>query len=134
MHTPRIFTTPVMSGYAYSGFSSGEYKDSICSAIILCRAQVSPSAAYAACLTAVRKCLLELRSTFNEIRGLDNAFAENISGIDGLLRCIDTESSKNAGPTEQEQILDHLITKLYEILYSCVTAECNKDVERFMDP
>ncbi|SBO29995.1 HGE-14 family type IV secretion system effector [Anaplasma phagocytophilum] len=134
MHTPRIFTTPVMSGYAYSGFSSGEYKDSMCSAIISCRAQVSPSAAYAACLTAVRKCLLELRSTFNEIRGLDNAFAENISGIDSLLRCIDTESSKNAGPTEREQILDHLITKLYDIRYSCVTAECNKDVERFMDP
>ncbi|KDB57196.1 HGE-14 family type IV secretion system effector [Anaplasma phagocytophilum] len=78
MHTPRIFTSPGMSGYAYSGLSSKEHKDDTCAAI------TSSEMTYAACLTAVHECMLELRSTFDEIRGLDSAFEENARRIESI--------------------------------------------------
>ncbi|WP_410518084.1 HGE-14 family type IV secretion system effector, partial [Anaplasma phagocytophilum] len=125
MHMPRIFTTPVMSGYAYSGCSSAEYKDTVCNSIM------TNSRPYAECLQAIRQCMLELRDTFGELRGLDGAFEENVSRIDDFVDCIDTESSRDADPTEQERILDDLIPKLYDMLYDCITADCNRDVEQF---
>ncbi|EOA62018.1 HGE-14 protein [Anaplasma phagocytophilum str. CRT38] len=125
MHTPRIFTTPVMSGYAYSGCSSAEYKETVCNSIM------TNSRPYAECLQAIRQCMLELRNTFGELLGLDGAFEENVSRIDDFVGCIDTESSRDADPTAQEQILDDLIPKLYDMLYDCITADCNRDVEQF---
>ncbi|KJV86204.1 putative hGE-14 protein [Anaplasma phagocytophilum str. CRT53-1] len=122
---PRIFTTPVMSGYAYSGCSSAEYKETVCNSIM------TNSRPYAECLQAIRQCMLELRNTFGELLGLDGAFEENVSRIDDFVGCIDTESSRDADPTAQEQILDDLIPKLYDMLYDCITADCNRDVEQF---
>nr|WP_272944252.1 hypothetical protein [Anaplasma phagocytophilum] len=70
-------------------------------------------------------------SSAGELLGLDGAFEENVSRIDDFVGCIDTESSRDADPTAQEQILDDLIPKLYDMLYDCITADCNRDVEQF---
>ncbi|WP_410518083.1 HGE-14 family type IV secretion system effector, partial [Anaplasma phagocytophilum] len=133
MHTPRIFTSPGMSGYAYSGLSSTKYKDDICAAI------TSSEMTYAACLTAVHECMLELRSTFDEIRGLDSAFEENARRIESIEhdlieRDLAAESVSSAGATAQERVLYELAYNLCDTLYDCATASCNRDVALFMDP
>ncbi|ANC34106.1 hypothetical protein P029_01665 [Anaplasma phagocytophilum str. Norway variant2] len=128
MHTPRIFTSPGMPGYAYSGFSSKEYKDSICYAI------TSGAMPYDECLQAIRVCALELRSTFNEIGGLDGAFAANVRRMENLLHFLDEQSTPSADPTARERVLCDMIHRFYDVLYGCVTAPCNKDVARFKDP
>ncbi|SCV64132.1 hypothetical protein ANAPRD1_00564 [Anaplasma phagocytophilum] len=128
MHTPRIFTTPVMSGYAYSGLSSTEYKDS------LCRAITSGVMLYDECLKVLRECMLELRSTFNEIRGLDSAFEEGAHGIESIVRDLHSESVLSARAKAREQVLYGLTYQLCDVLYGCATAACNQDVARFIDP
>ncbi|WP_133121370.1 HGE-14 family type IV secretion system effector [Anaplasma phagocytophilum] len=133
MHTPRIFTTPAMSGYAYSGLSSKEYRDETCAAI------TSSKMTYAACLTAVHECMLELRSTFDEIRGLDSAFEENARRIESIERDLierdlAAESVSSAGATAQERVLCELAYNLCDTLYGCATASCNRNVVLFMDP
>nr|WP_308415227.1 hypothetical protein [Anaplasma phagocytophilum] len=122
-----------MSGYAYSGLSSKEYKDDTCAAI------TSSEMTYAACLTAVHECMLELRSTFDEIRGLDSAFEENARRIESIEhdlieRDLAAESVSSAGATAQEWVLYELAYNLCDTLYDCATASCNRDVALFMDP
>nr|WP_155375866.1 hypothetical protein [Anaplasma phagocytophilum] len=117
-----------MSGYAYSGFSSREYKDAICYAM------ASGAMPYAECLQAVRVCALELRSTFNGIGGLDGAFVANVRRMENLLRFLDEQSTPSADPTARERVLCAIIHRLYDVLYDCVTAPCNKDMARFKDP
>ncbi|SBO14255.1 hypothetical protein ANAPC1_00602 [Anaplasma phagocytophilum] len=128
MHTPRIFTTPVMSGYAYSGVSSGEYKDS------LCRAITTGLMPYDEFLKVLRECMLELRSTFNELRDVNVVFAANVGRIDFIGSYVDAESIASAGPTGRERVLYEIIHSLYDALQDCATAACNQDVARFMDP
>ncbi|WP_368680021.1 HGE-14 family type IV secretion system effector, partial [Anaplasma phagocytophilum] len=121
-----IFTTPVMSGYAYSGLSSTEYKYS------LCRAITTGLMPYSEFLKVLREFMLELRSTFDEIRGLDSAFEANVHRIEILQRDINAEIATGAEPTGR--VLHGMMHKLYDVLYDCVTAPCNKDVARFIDP
>ncbi|UQD53989.1 HGE-14 family type IV secretion system effector [Anaplasma phagocytophilum] len=128
MHTPRIFTSPGMSGYVYSGFSSRGYKDAICYAI------TSGAMPYAECLQAVRVCALELRSTLNELQDVDGVFAANVRRMENLLHFLDEQSTPSADPTARERVLCDMIHRLYDVLYDCVTAPCNKDVARFKDP
>ncbi|KJV66165.1 putative hGE-14 protein [Anaplasma phagocytophilum str. NCH-1] len=122
-----------MSGYAYSGLSSKEYRDETCAAI------TSSKMTYAACLTAVHECMLELRSTFDEIRGLDSAFEENARRIESIERDLierdlAAESVSSAGATAQERVLCELAYNLCDTLYGCATASCNRNVVLFMDP
>ncbi|SCV65093.1 hypothetical protein ANAPH2_01155 [Anaplasma phagocytophilum] len=126
MHTPRIFTSPGMSGYAYSGLSSREYKDS------LCRAITTGLMSYEEFLKVLREFMLELRSTFDEIRGLDSAFEANVHRIEIPQRDINAEIATGAEPTGR--VLHGMMHKLYDVLYDCVTAQCNQDVTRFIDP
>ncbi|SCV64775.1 hypothetical protein ANAPH2_01063 [Anaplasma phagocytophilum] len=127
MHTPRIFTTPVMSGYAYSGLSSTEYKDS------LCRAITSGVMPYDECLKVIHEFVMELRSTFGELRGVDAVFAA-VDKIDSIDSCItDAEGASSAEPKVQAGVLYSLINRLYDALQDCTTAPCNKEVQRFMD-
>ncbi|WP_145915475.1 HGE-14 family type IV secretion system effector [Anaplasma phagocytophilum] len=126
MHTPRIFTTPVMSGYAYSGLSSREYKDS------LCRAITTGLMSYEEFLKVMREFMLELRSTFNELRDVDVVFAANADRMEFIVNSIDTESTKSEGLGEEE--LYRLVRHLNDTLYDCATAACNQDVARFIDP
>nr|WP_180843805.1 hypothetical protein [Anaplasma phagocytophilum] len=115
-----------MSGYAYSGVSSGEYKDS------LCRAITTGLMPYDEFLKVLRECMLELRSTFNELRGLDGAFEANVHRVEILQRDINAEIATGAEPTGR--VLHGMMHKLYDVLYDCVTAQCNQDVTRFIDP
>ncbi|UQD53937.1 hypothetical protein ESP60_00270 [Anaplasma phagocytophilum] len=119
MHMPRIFTSPAMYGYA-SGFFSREYKDAICYAI------TSDAMPYAECLQAVWVCALELRSTFNEIGGLDGAFAANVRRMENLLHFLDEQSTPSADPTARERVLNCITGYMYEALQDCVTAPCKK--------
>ncbi|SBO30382.1 HGE-14 family type IV secretion system effector [Anaplasma phagocytophilum] len=127
MHTPRIFTTPGMSGYAYSGLSSTEYKDS------LCRAITSGLMPYGECLKVLREFALELRNTFSELRGVDAVFAaaDKINSIDSCIT--DAEGASSAEPKVQAGVLYSLINRLYDALQDCTTAPCNKEVPCFMD-
>ncbi|KJV60511.1 putative hGE-14 protein [Anaplasma phagocytophilum str. Webster] len=123
MHMPRIFTTPVMSGYAYSGCSSAEYKETVCNSIM------TNSRPYAACLQAIRQCMLELRDTFVKLRGVDVVFAA-ADKIDSINSCITAaEGASSAEPG----VLYSLINRLYDALQDCITAQCNKEVPLFMD-
>ncbi|UQD53986.1 HGE-14 family type IV secretion system effector [Anaplasma phagocytophilum] len=126
MHTPRIFTSPAMSGYAYSGLSSTEYKDS------LCRAITSGLMPYDEFLKVLREFMLELRSTFNEIRGLDSALEENASRIESI-EC-GLCSFLSSGAAARDRVLRELTYNLCDVLYGCATAACNQDVSLFMDP
>ncbi|SCV66288.1 hypothetical protein ANAPH2_01542 [Anaplasma phagocytophilum] len=125
MHTPRIFTTPGMSGYAYSGLSSTEYKDS------LCRAITSGLMPYGECLKVLRECVMELRSTFGALQDVDAVFAA-ADKIDSIESCITAaEGASRAEP--KVEVLYSLINRLYDALQDCTTAPCNKEVPRFMD-
>ncbi|ANC34108.1 hypothetical protein P029_01675 [Anaplasma phagocytophilum str. Norway variant2] len=125
MHTPRIFTTPGMSGYAYSGLSSTEYKDS------LCRAITSGVMPYDECLKVIREFVMELRSTFGELRGVDAVFAaaDKINSIESCITA--AEGASSAEP--KVEVLYSLINRLYDALQDCTTAQCNKEVPLFMD-
>ncbi|KDB56199.1 hypothetical protein O997_02265 [Anaplasma phagocytophilum str. MRK] len=125
MHMPRIFTTPVMSGYAYSGLSSTEYKNS------LCRAITSGLMAYDEFLKVLREFMLELRSTLNELQDVDGVFASNAGGIEVIESCI--TDAESAEPTARKSVLFRLIHHLYDVLQGCAAAPCNKEVSRFMD-
>ncbi|KDB56179.1 hypothetical protein O997_01890 [Anaplasma phagocytophilum str. MRK] len=127
MHMPRIFTTPVMSGYAYSGFSSKEYKDSICYAI------TSGAMSYAECMEVVRGCVSELFSVFTEIREFCRVSEEHVRRIERLRNYVNAESTLSAEPAVQGRVLYGMITRLYGVLYDCTVAECNKEVAWFMD-
>ncbi|SCV65253.1 hypothetical protein ANAPH2_01204 [Anaplasma phagocytophilum] len=96
MHTPRIFTSPAMSGYAYSGLSSTEYKNS------LCRAITSGLMSYDEFLKVLREFMLELRSTFSEIRGVDAVFAKHAGGIEVIESCI--TDAESAEPTARKSV------------------------------
>ncbi|PLC09653.1 HGE-14 family type IV secretion system effector, partial [Anaplasma phagocytophilum] len=125
MHTPRIFTTPAMSGYAYKGISSAEYKDS------LCRAITSGLKPYDECMKVLREFALELRNTFSELRGIDAVFAaaDNIDSIDSCIT--DAEGASSA--EHKAGVLYSLINRLCDALQDCTTAQCNKEVPLFMD-
>ncbi|UQD53984.1 HGE-14 family type IV secretion system effector [Anaplasma phagocytophilum] len=127
MHMPRIFTTPVMSGYAYSGLSSTEYKDS------LCRAITYGLMSYDEFLKVLREFMLELRSTLNELQGVDAVFAANVDKINLIVSHIGAESVASAGPTGRDQVLRGLTYNLCDVLQDCATAACNQDVARFID-
>nr|WP_308415246.1 hypothetical protein [Anaplasma phagocytophilum] len=114
-----------MSGYAYSGLSSREYKDS------LCRAITTGLIPYDEFLKVLRECVLELSSTLNELRGLDGAFEANVHRVEILQRDINAEIATGAEPTGR--VLHGMMHKLYDVLYDCVTAQCNQDVTRFID-
>ncbi|AGR81799.1 HGE-14 family type IV secretion system effector [Anaplasma phagocytophilum] len=125
MHTPRIFTTPAMSGYAYKGISSAEYKDS------LCRAITSGLKPYDECMKVLREFALELRNTFSELRGIDAVFAaaDNIDSIDSCITAAEGASSAE----HKAGVLYSLINRLCDALQDCTTAQCNKEVPLFMD-
>ncbi|KJV67056.1 putative hGE-14 protein [Anaplasma phagocytophilum str. ApNP] len=125
MHTPRIFTSPAMSGYAYSGLSSTEYKNS------LCRAITSGLMSYDEFLKVLREFMLELRSTLNELQDVDGVFASNAGGIEVIESCI--TDAESAEPTARKSVLFRLIHHLYDVLQGCAAAPCNKEVSRFMD-
>ncbi|KJV64505.1 putative hGE-14 protein [Anaplasma phagocytophilum str. ApMUC09] len=128
MHTPRIFTSPGMSGYAYSGLSSREYKDS------LCRAITTGLMSYEEFLKVLRECVAELRNTFSEIRGVDAVFAKHADRVELLASYLDEEGTASADPAVRERVLYELAYDLCDTLYDCATASCNRDVALFMDP
>ncbi|WP_152538972.1 HGE-14 family type IV secretion system effector [Anaplasma phagocytophilum] len=128
MHTPSIFTSPAMSGYAYSGLSSTEYKNS------LCRAITTGLMPYSEFMKVLHEFVLELRSVFDEIRGLDSAFEENARRIESIERDLAAESVSSAGATARERVLYELAYNLCDTLYDCATASCNRNVALFMDP
>ncbi|KJV64627.1 putative hGE-14 protein [Anaplasma phagocytophilum str. ApMUC09] len=128
MHTPRIFTSPGMSGYAYSGLSSREYKDS------LCRAITTGLMSYEEFLKVLRECVAELRNTFSEIRGVDAVFAKHADRVELLASYLDEEGTASADPAVRERVLHTIIHSAYDMLHDCATAQCNKEVPRFMDP
>ncbi|UQD53990.1 HGE-14 family type IV secretion system effector [Anaplasma phagocytophilum] len=128
MHTPRIFTSPGMSGYVYSGSSSKEYRDNICAAI------TSGTMLYAECMEVVRGCVSELFSVFTEIRESYRLSEEHVRRIELLRNYVNAESTLSAEPTVQGRVLYGIITRLYDVLYDCTVAECNKEVAWFMDP
>nr|WP_237742490.1 hypothetical protein [Anaplasma phagocytophilum] len=115
-----------MSGYAYSGLSSTEYKDS------LCRAITTGLMPYDECLKVICEFMMELRNTSSELRGLDSAFEENVHRTEILQSAINAEIAMGAGPTVR--ILHYVMHKSYDMLHDCITAECNRDVALFMDP
>ncbi|SCV64407.1 hypothetical protein ANAPH2_00948 [Anaplasma phagocytophilum] len=128
MHTPCIFTSPVMSGYAYSGLSSREYKDS------LCRAITTGLMSYEEFLKVLRECVLELHGTFNELRDVGGVFAKHADRVELLASYLDEEGTASADPAVRERVLYELAYYLCDTLYDCATASCNRDVARFIDP
>ncbi|KJV63846.1 putative hGE-14 protein [Anaplasma phagocytophilum str. ApMUC09] len=127
MHTPRIFITPAMSGYAYKGISSAEYKDS------LCRAITSGFMPYDECLKVIRECVIELRNTFGALQDVDAVFAaaDKINSIESCITA--AEGASSVEPAVQAGVLYRLIHRLYDALQDCTTAPCNKEVPCFMD-
>nr|WP_180843775.1 hypothetical protein [Anaplasma phagocytophilum] len=117
-----------MSGYAYSGFSSKEYRDNICASII------SGAMSYAECLEVVRGCVSELFSVFTEIRESYMVSEEHVRRIELLRNYVNAESTLSAEPAVQGRVLYGIITRLYDVLYDCTVAECNKEVAWFTDP
>ncbi|WP_410518484.1 HGE-14 family type IV secretion system effector, partial [Anaplasma phagocytophilum] len=116
-----------MSGYAYRGLPSTEYKDNICNAMS------SGATQYSEFLEVLRKCVTELRNTFDELRGVDGVFTANVGRIEFVGSCVDAESTASAGPTERDRVLNCITSYLYDALQDCATAACNKDEARFMD-
>nr|WP_180843776.1 hypothetical protein [Anaplasma phagocytophilum] len=115
-----------MSGYAYSGLSSQEYKDS------LCRAITTDLMPYSEFLKVLREFVAELRSTFGELREVDAVFAAKADVVEVIEKCItDAESAESA---MRKSVLCRLIHYFYDVLQGCVTAPCNQDVTRFSDP
>ncbi|SCV64403.1 hypothetical protein ANAPH2_00946 [Anaplasma phagocytophilum] len=127
MLTPRIFITPAMSGYAYKGISSAEYKDS------LCRAITSGFMPYDECLKVIRECVIELRNTFGALQDVDAVFAaaDKINSIESCITA--AEGASSVEPAVQAGVLYRLIHRLYDALQDCTTAPCNKEVPCFMD-
>ncbi|WP_433846495.1 HGE-14 family type IV secretion system effector [Anaplasma phagocytophilum] len=117
-----------MSGYAYSGFSSKEYRDNICAAI------TSGTMSYDGFLKVLRECVAELRNTFSEIRGVDAVFAKHADRVELLASYLDEEGTASADPAVREMVLHTIIHSAYDMLHDCATAQCNKEVPRFMDP
>ncbi|WP_249549229.1 HGE-14 family type IV secretion system effector [Anaplasma phagocytophilum] len=127
MHTPRIFTSPGMSGYTYSGISSTAYRDIIRNSII------SGAMQYDECMRAVVVYASELRGIFHEIRWLDSAFVANVRRMESLGRYVAAESTSSSESAVREKVLYGIVHRLYDALYYCVTASCNKRVAHFMD-
>ncbi|EOA60753.1 HGE-14 protein [Anaplasma phagocytophilum str. HGE1] len=127
MHTPSIFTSPVMSGYVYSGISSTAYRDIIRNSII------SGAMPYDECMRAVAVYASELRGIFYKIRWVDSAFVANVSRMESLVRYIDAESTSSAESIVRERVLYGIVHRLYDALYGCATASCNKREPLFMD-
>nr|WP_180843777.1 hypothetical protein [Anaplasma phagocytophilum] len=115
-----------MSGYAYSGLSSTEYKDS------LCRAITSGLMPYGECLKVIRECVMELRSTFGALQDVDAIFAA-ADKINSIESCI-TAAEGALSAEHKAGVLYSLINRLYDALQDCTAAPCNQDVTRFSDP
>ncbi|CEG20569.1 HGE-14 family type IV secretion system effector [Anaplasma phagocytophilum] len=126
MHTPRIFTSPLDYGYTYSGTASTAYKDTVCAAIRI------GSISHEDFLDILRRCVLELRETFEIVVQVD----PEISDLVARMALVDDERAR--GSESQEGVVRQLnimvlLHHCYDALHACVAATCNKEMFRNPD-
>ncbi|UQD53938.1 HGE-14 family type IV secretion system effector [Anaplasma phagocytophilum] len=130
MHTPRIFTSSLDYGYTYSGIASTAYKDTVCAAIRI------GSILHKDFLEILRRCVLELRETFEIVVQEDHEISDLIAMMAYIESLMDEEREGRSVPQEdvaRQLNIMVLLHHCYDALHACVAATCNKDIFRNPD-
>ncbi|WP_433846489.1 HGE-14 family type IV secretion system effector [Anaplasma phagocytophilum] len=125
MHTPRIFTSALDYGYTYSGTASTAYKDTVCAAIRI------GSISHEDFLDILRRCVLELRETFEIVAQADPEVADLVARMAYIESLVDDERAR--GSESQEGVVRQLnimvlLHHCYDALCACVAATCNHEM------
>ncbi|KJV64875.1 putative hGE-14 protein [Anaplasma phagocytophilum str. ApMUC09] len=125
MHSPRIFTSPLDYGYTYSGTASTAYKDTVCAAIRI------GSISHEDFLDILRRCVLELRETFEIVAQADPEVADLVARMAYIESLVDDERAR--GSESQEGVVRQLnimvlLHHCYDALCACVAATCNHEM------
>ncbi|AGR80567.1 HGE-14 family type IV secretion system effector [Anaplasma phagocytophilum] len=130
MHTPRTFTSALDYGYTYSGTASTVYKDTVCAAIRIGAISQEDF------LGILRRCVLELRETFELVAQADPEVADLVARMAYIESLVDDERARGSEPQEdvvRQLNLMNLVNHLYDALYACVAATCNHEMFRNPD-
>ncbi|QLL66645.1 hypothetical protein O998_02140 [Anaplasma phagocytophilum str. Norway variant1] len=124
MHTPRIFTSALDYGYTYSGTASTACKDTVCAAIRI------GSISHEDFLDILRRCVLELRETFEIVVQVDPEISDLVARMAYIESLVNEERAGSSASQEEVARLNIMVLlhHCYDALCACVAATCNHEM------